>query len=205
MNKSQYPLIPLSLAALLVLGLFAPAAQADTMNTPPVFRQETNTRPTPDDKRIDDKWVAQENFEDFIFNGNEWSLDVFGLYAFEAKQGTYDDGFGAGIGVNYFFNRYFGLGLEGYGWKGDGLISSVSGNVMLRYPIEKWRLAPYAIGGIGGNFDADNTQDQINANAGLGLEYRFNAHWGIFTDSRYVFTDVSNDYVITRLGVRFAF
>lgn len=76
---------------------------------------------------------------------------------------------------------------------------------MLRYPIERWRLAPYMIVGIAGNFDADNTEDQVNASGGLGIEYRITKNWGVFTDSRYVLTDVSNDYVVTRVGVRFTF
>lgn len=188
----------------MALGLLTWAASAglslaDTTTTP-TFRTEPGPAPV-----YEDKPVAPAEEVVRIFNGNEWSLDVFGLYAVEAKEGTYDDGFGAGVGVNYFFNRYFGLGLEGYGWKGDGLIRSVSGNILVRYPIEAWHMAPYFIGGIGGNFGADHTDDQINASAGLGLEVRFSEHWGVIADGRYVVTDESNDYGLARLGVRFTF
>lgn len=186
-------------AGILTLLVLAQTSYGDTM-TPSPLRQDATIR-----DNSYDKVIVDEPVELLLFNEKEWSVDLFGMYAFEAKKGIYDDGFGAGIGVNYFFNRYVGLGLEGYGWKGDGLISSVGGNIMLRYPIEKWRLAPYVIAGIGGNFDADNTEDQINASGGLGVEYRVTKNWGVFTDSRYVLTDVSNDYVVTRLGVRFTF
>jgi hypothetical protein len=196
------PSIPLTLVLLaLGLALWAIPSHADTMEKS-IIRTEMRPDVSNDKQIIESAYVPDP---DLLFNANEWSIDVFGLYALEVDQGTYDDGFGAGVGVNYFFNRYFGIGLEGYGWKGDGLISSVSGNAILRYPIEKWHLAPYIIGGIGGNFDADNSPDQINASGGLGVEYRFNQHWGVFTDGRYVITDETEDYAIARLGVRFSF
>jgi hypothetical protein len=203
MKKS--PLIPslVLTLGLVTLGLALPVTpcHADTMEKSVI---RTEMRP----EASSDKYIVEspgESAPELLFNANEWSIDVFGLYAIEVDKGTYDDGFGAGVGVNCFFNRYFGIGLEGYGWKGDGLISSVSGNAILRYPIEKWHLAPYLIGGIGGNFDADHSPDQINASGGLGVEYRFNQHWGVFTDGRYVVTDETEDYAIARLGVRFSF
>jgi len=197
-KKSWLLVIRLSIGVAALMSL-ATVASGDIMERSPSQPEKVIV----DDRS--DKIILDEPADLLLFNEKEWSVDLFGMYAFEEQKGTYDDGFGAGVGVNYFFNRFVGLGLEGYGWKGDGLISSVGGNLMLRYPIERWRLAPYLIAGIGGNFDADNTKDQVNASGGLGMEYRLNKNWGVFTDSRYVMTDVSNDYVITRLGVRFSF
>lgn len=187
----------------MILAVSASMAGADTMDKT-IVRTQLRSEPTPE-RQYGEKELVTTTEDVFLFNAKEWSLDVFGMYAFEADKGAYDDGFGGGIGVNYFFNRYFGMGLEGYGWNGDGVIGSASGNLMLRYPIEKWHLAPYLIGGIGGNFCADKSDDQVNVSGGIGVEYRFNAHWGIFTDARYVATDKTNDYGVARLGVRFSF
>src|SRR4051812_6237395 len=72
------------------------------------------------------------------FSDTEIQADVFGAYAVtEAGQGgeIRDHGWGGGIGLNYFFARYFGVGAEGY-WldaKGNNTSSravhSVGGNV----------------------------------------------------------------------------
>lgn len=152
-----------------------------------------------------DKVMANVAAKEFLFNEKEWSVDLFGVYAFEAKSGRYNDGFGPGIGVNYFFNRYFGVGLDAYGWEGNGLMGAATGNLLLRYPIEQWHLAPYLIGGIGASYEEEISEEQLIGNAGVGVEYRLNRHWGVFTDGRYVLTDKTNDYAVARVGVRYAF
>lgn len=173
----------------------------DKVDTSPRMRIEPSYR---DDKVIQDK--SQEiATEVFLFREKEFNIDAFGLYAVESQEGAYEDGFGGGLGLSYFINRFVGFGLEGYWWNGDDLISSVSGNIILRYPIEEWRLAPYMIAGVGGNFDADQGEDQVNGSGGLGLEYRFDAQWSLFTDGRYVATEKNNDYALARSGIRFSF
>lgn len=198
MNKTL--IIPILCIFTLVLWLFPAGSQADTMVKPRVSMDEA---PSPyQDKSI---VTDTEQTKLYLFNEKEWSLDLFGLYAFEASNGAYDDGFGPGIGLNYFFNRYIGVGLEGYTWNGDGYIGSASGNLILRYPIEDWHLAPYLIAGVGGNFGAEDGEDQINGSGGIGVEYRFNQNWSVFTDARYVGTAKTNDYGIARTGIRFSF
>jgi hypothetical protein len=185
---------PVVFLALALIGISS--AWADTMPAP-TYRSAPTTRV--DSKMVEDVYTAE------LFPGNEWSVDVFGHYAFETESGAYDDGFGGGLGVNYFFNKYVGLGLEGYAWDADGAVGAVGGNLILRYPFEDLHLAPYLIGGVGGNFGGEHSEEQVNGGGGIGVEYRFNEHWGIFTDGRYIATDKTNDYGIARTGVRFTF
>src|SRR3954471_13989926 len=52
------------------------------------------------------------------FNDQELQVDVFGAY--QVGEGPnhagpiHDHGWGGGIGINYFFSRYIGVGAEGY-------------------------------------------------------------------------------------------
>jgi len=111
---------------------------------------------------------------------------------------------GGGVEANYFFTRYFGLGVEGDWLDGHDAISSVSGNLIGRYPIEfgTWGWAPYAFVGGGGQFDSQNAGfGQI----GAGAEVRFKSHWGLFTDARWILHDVFIDYALIRAGIRFNF
>src|SRR3954467_8100173 len=54
----------------------------------------------------------------YCFNAGELQLDVFGAY--QVGEGPnhagpiHDHGWGGGIGINYFFTRYVGVGAEGY-------------------------------------------------------------------------------------------
>ena len=138
-----------------------------------------------------------------FFDEREWSFDLFGTYA-ATESGLYDDGFGGGVGVNYFFTRYLGVGIDGYWWDGSpaGVVSSISGSLIGRLPMDELHLAPYVFAGGGGHF---NSVDQASGHAGLGLEYRFTPNFALFSDGRYVFTDETNDFGLIRFGVRFPF
>ena len=170
-----------------------------------------------------------------LYRANEWQLDLFGAYAPAGGKGDRflgDHAWGGGADLNYFFTKYFGLGLEGEVLDGTGPVHSgdVSGqfalNGLVRYPIGHTGWAPYAFAGIGGfvpgegsdfvNTFANGVSRKIrNSNRddilleghwGVGLEYRFNRHVGIFTDGRYEVVDKSRDnFGLIRTGVRFAF
>ena len=112
--------------------------------------------------------------------------------------------FGGGVEADYFFTRYFGLGVEGDWLAGRDVISAVSGNLIGRYPFEygTWGWAPYGFLGGGGQFDSQNAGfGQI----GAGAEVRFKSNWGIFTDARWILHDVYIDYALIRAGIRFNF
>lgn len=132
---------------------------------------------------------------------NEFSLDMFGTYATRDRYGHGDDNWGGGLGVNYFFTRYIGIGADSYleEWKTP---YRVNGSLIFRIPIDQVGLAPYAFGGGGRQW---KYVPQWSAHAGGGLELRFNPNFGLFADGRRVFPDRSKDYALWRAGVRFAF
>ena len=101
-----------------------------------------------------------------LFRDNELQLDVFGLGDFY-RGGADISGrpaWGGGLGLNYFFSRYIGVGLEqsvyGRNSKGNGAQGNdfgytrwaTIGNLFLRYPICSWNLAPYLMVGGGANY-----------------------------------------------------
>ena len=141
------------------------------------------------------------------------------------------DGNGGGVGVNYFFKRYFGVSLEGNCWNGtqpgisqethDDLLNSgkniptsfkkevgyqTTANLIIRYPIEftSFGMAPYIFGGGGALF---SDQSCGFSDAGAGVEVRVTPCMGVFSDWRWNFMTGGNrnDVSTTRAGVRFVF
>jgi hypothetical protein len=169
------------------------------------------------------------------FRANEFSLGLFGSYGW-----TYNDNvraignhaWGGGIDGQYFpLQPYLGFAVEGDFFNevpGDFFGSTVTGNVILRYPLDVkfpgFHLAPYIFGGVGGVFNSNNvftravtfghaqvlnrrrTEDEVFGDGGIGLEYRFTPHIGLFSDVRYnVVNESKNNFPSTRIGLRFAF
>ncbi len=137
------------------------------------------------------------------FRAGELQLDVFGSWN-DTANGTHGDGFGGGLGVNYFVTRNLGLGVEGNIWNGNGsAIWNPNGNVIFRWPVELGGhcFAPYVFGGGGGTFDGTKSGE---GHAGGGLEFRANQHMGIFADGRHGFGG-DNDFTTVRVGLRFVF
>jgi hypothetical protein len=126
---------------------------------------------------------------------NEFNISVWGAYAFTGTEsdrsrieqadddlifGSYDrflggdHAWGGGVDAKYFFRRYFGVGLEGFGLAGEGThavfdhppdnaseefyqdnghtVGGALGTLTLRYPIQCTRFSPYVWGGGGGVF-----------------------------------------------------
>ena len=145
------------------------------------------------------------------FQDQELTLDLAYSYNDAIKGGNhgyFHDRSGGGAGLSYFFARYFGVGVEGNWFKGgpdNAVLHQLTGNVILRYPLEMRGVcaAPYIFGGGGEIFDGKRTS---LFDAGVGLEIRLTPRVGIFSDWRYNFT--SNDrgnLDTTRAGVRFVF
>jgi hypothetical protein len=168
------------------------------------------------------------------FRSNEFSLGAFGSYGWTYNNNTRGIGshaWGGGIDGQYFPLQYLGFALEGdffNGIPGDFFGSTVTANLVLRYPLDikfpGFHLAPYAFGGIGGLFNDNNTftrvatfgnahrlnrrgsDDEITGDGGAGLEYRFTPHIGLFSDVRYVVVNgPKNNFLSTRFGLRYAF
>lgn len=163
-----------------------------------------------------DKTVAPV---DELFRANEFDAGVFGAAAlggvdqYNNRKNSFHDAlestvhqkaWGGGVEADYFFSRYFGLGVEGDWFAANDAVSSVSGNLIGRYPVEygTWGWAPYGFAGGGGQFDSENAGF---GQAGGGVEVRFKSHWGIFADGRYVIHDIDLNYTLIRAGIRINF
>lgn len=158
-------------------------------------------------------WHWEERFgysrEGEKFRSNEFSIDLFGSY--QRGSANVDDLFdepehgtwGGGLGANYFFTRYIGVGADVMAHDNDGkFIDNTSANLYLRVPIEAVAMAPYAFGGAVYNFDPD---DLWGAQVGVGLEFRPNPYTGIFADARYAWVEESIEFSLIRAGIRFSF
>jgi hypothetical protein len=106
-----------------------------------------------------------------------------------------------GLGANYFFTEFFGAGVETrfeeFDWP-----NQVNVSLFARYPMEKYRLAPYLYGGGGRQF-RDGTQ--WLAHIGAGVDYRIRPYLGLFGDVRGNFPGKDSDFALFRIGLRFRF
>lgn len=146
-----------------------------------------------------------------LFLEKEVNLDIFGSVSVGQEvvenltdERVKDNGrLGAGLGLSYFFNRNIGIGADAYteNWN-HSFVDNTSGNLIVRFPIDKIHLAPYIYGGGGYQFDPTGLWF---AQAGAGVELRFTRQIGIFADARYVMTDEVRDIGVGRAGLRLAF
>lgn len=144
-----------------------------------------------------------------LFRPNEWQLDAAVQGAAGVVNNHVGGSIGGGVGVNYFMTRYLGLGLDnavsGYGWPGSiRTIDHLMADLLFRYPIESWHLAPYSMIGGGGSWTF-NSQGYFNI--GLGFDYRLTSHFALFSDCRWLYGNngelASKAY--PRIGVRYIF
>ncbi len=141
----------------------------------------------------------------------ETSLDIFGTGSIRQETINHLNGFryredvefGAGVGLNHFFTRNFGLGAEAYAEDTERhFVDKASASLIARFPLGESGFAPYVFGGGGRQFDPiELSFGQV----GGGLEFRFTPKVGLFTDVRYVLTDGAKDHGLARLGVRLVF
>lgn len=113
---------------------------------------------------------------------------------------------GAGLGVNYFFTRNFGIDVN-YGlYFTDKEHHQFDGNLVLRAPIDSLCIAPYILGGAG---YFTNSSDSVTYQVGAGLDIRFQSanNLGVFAEGLYHFADEDGveDFTTVRLGLRIPF
>jgi hypothetical protein len=146
-----------------------------------------------------------------FYRANELSFDGFGTaalgkYTLDHVSGDrvrHNVRFGAGAGVNYFFTRFFGIGLDAFSENTTGpFIDSAEANLILRVPLGQSRFAPYVFAGGGHTFDSVKASF---GQAGAGMECRITPHVGVFIDGRAVVPDRTRYYGVARLGMRLAF
>lgn len=117
------------------------------------------------------------------YRAQEFNVSLWGTYAFTGENWErdrylgVDHAFGGGIDAKYFFARYFGVGLEGYGLSlnenrgtffdvrgarnSSGAAGAVLGTFTFRYPIPCTRFAPYAYGGGGVIFGGGGREEIV--------------------------------------------
>lgn len=136
------------------------------------------------------------------FNGG-LAVSAYGLFL-TPDAAAEDDTFGGGIGVEYFFNQYFGVaGSAQWADPGESVVHNYSADAVLRYPITSICVAPYVFGGVGLH---TNSQTEMIGRVGGGIDVRLWDSNGIFADYTYTMPDGDIDeYQIIRLGVKFAF
>lgn len=143
------------------------------------------------------------------FHGNEFTVDVFGSYhrgsanVDDFFDNTDNDRWGGGLGFNYFFTPFLGLGVDSAVHDNRGsFVDFVNASLIARFPVEDAGIAPYVFGGGGRMFDPT---DAWSVHAGVGFEFRLNPTTGIFIDGRYAWGEDSTDYSLIRSGLRFSF
>jgi hypothetical protein len=214
MDSNPYPQVPRLLKTLSAATLAAVAAAG------PVSAGETAVDTS--------KTSTYQPTVEQCFRDREWQVDLFGAYTFtqtDQERLIGDHAWGGGIGVNYFFQRNIGLGVEGtlLDPRGDkDVIGQAALNVFIRFPIDASCIAPYFYVGGGAVFNAEgidredlpggddddgNDSDALlEGHAGLGIEYRFRPNVGIFVDGRFTVVDqTENNFATVRTGVRIAF
>lgn len=146
-----------------------------------------------------------------LYRNQELSVDVFGLGTLgesTIEHMSYDrfkrdSNWGAGVGVNYFFCRNFGVGGEAFSTDTDGpFVDNATVNLILRLPLADTGLAPYVFGGAGYQFDSAK---KWFGEGGIGLEYRFLPHVGLFTDARAMVPESTKYTGMARAGLRVSF
>jgi hypothetical protein len=169
----------------------------------------------------------QQPAMEVCFKEHEFQVDLFGQYSVGngGHVGAFSEhGWGGGIGLNYYFTRNFGLGVDA-AWlsiKEDPTFASSSGDksgdvtalhtftgsLIWRFPIDHLCLAPYVY--AGGGFLVDGRQ-WAAAHGGAGLEYRIKPdHYGLFVDARWTYLGDRDglgdlNFFNARLGVRIIF
>jgi hypothetical protein len=126
---------------------------------------------------------SKAQYNDSLYRDREWDASLWGSYIFTENTSHLpasgadryveaDHGFGGGLDLKYFFCRYVGVGLEGFGFEANRTERYISqeyslppvhhfeearrfmgggaGTVTLRFPIPNSPFAPYIFGGGGG-------------------------------------------------------
>ncbi|MEI8386487.1 MAG: hypothetical protein WCG76_02705 [Verrucomicrobiota bacterium] len=153
-------------------------------------------------KTFKDKVVVEPTCK---FRDMEFQIDTFYSGVVGTRNSTLGTGSGGGLGLNFFFAKYFGIGWEGSLYSNQGTASwmPVNGNFFVRFPICAINLAPYVM--VGGGADFQRNRASIGyGNVGAGVEYRITNNIGLFTDGRYMYGGSGNVANI-RGGLRFAF
>jgi hypothetical protein len=142
-----------------------------------------------------------------------------------------DQAGGGGGDIKYFWNRYIGIGVEGFVLDSENVVGAGLATLTLRYPIGCSRFAPYVFAGVGvlgggshtdhffqergdENETLEGFSDELVKNNdvraigqfGGGLEIRITRHIGLMGDFTWnVVGDDNSDFGMVRGGLNFGF
>lgn len=153
--------------------------------------------------------------EECRFHAKEWQIDTATVGTAGTYGGTSFEGLGGNLGVNYFFSKYFGIGVDNSvgserrtgltGFDGLQAYDTLQADLLARYPICSWNLAPYAMLGGGAHW---GNASQGEGNVGGGIEYRALKNAALFADCRWLYGDNGSKALsaaMPRIGIRFIF
>lgn len=150
--------------------------------------------------------------DDSRFHKNEWQIDSSTVGAAGVYKGQGKQALGGNLGVNYFFTKYLGIGIDNSvgsirnaglsGFSGLQGGYSLQADLLLRYPIAAWNLAPYLMVGGGASWGPSSQGD---GNVGGGVEWRLLPHVGFFADCRWLYGDQGLSVALPRVGLRLSF
>lgn len=133
-----------------------------------------------------------------LFNARELSVSLGSTYAVDrstAFKQAYS--FNLEAGAQYFITRNVGLSVNVPFYQSKGVsLSEVQAGVVARLPLFR-HVAPYIGASAVYNWHAENEWAYI---AKAGVEYRFNAGWGLFAEGQFRNTDFNLDKGVTSVG-----
>jgi hypothetical protein len=135
------------------------------------------------------------------FGAPEFRYEVFGTWRVPDDTDMGDGRLGVGLGLNYFFNLHWGIGMDTHLERVD-VPNHLNVSVIARYPMETYGTAPYVFAGGGRQY-----RDDVHwtTHIGGGLDYRMNQMTGVFVDARRTFVMDGNDFFLFRAGLNFRF
>jgi len=134
------------------------------------------------------------------FHSLELDVSPFGVYV-DKLDGSK---FGGGAALTFFPIENLGIGASTYVVNATGTaIDNVEGEAYLRVPLFQL-VAPYAVGGVGYQFDQDYSFETV----GLGVDIRPIRHFSLFGDGQFRISNrnsVQESGAMLRAGLRFTF
>lgn len=112
-----------------------------------------------------------EDVKPTLFNGNEIGPVVYGAYNLDTEE------WGVAAGGQVFpLQKYLGLEASSTFYDTTGrFVDTLSGDLILRLPLEELHLAPFGTFGVRYDFETDEAEPT----AGAGVEFRVNSKWGV--------------------------
>jgi hypothetical protein len=172
-----------SILTLIAIGALASVAYAGTESYSGKEMKQVAPAPPPCPEWYADREVNVSLWGAYAFTGTESNRTNAEVTEDDAIFGSYDrflggdHAWGGGVDAKYFFCRYFGAGIEGFGLAGRGshvttteeenasphdhTVGAALGTLTLRYPIPCTRFAPYVWAGGGGIFGGSNDRPSV--------------------------------------------